>query len=146
MTMNLRSTLRTVLVAFSMGILFNSALAGEKKKDPVAEAEATEAAAEEEAESKMDPEKLRRLFEGKLVLFPVEEGGEAKVIIGQLAGKNFNYLLKVETEAVRNQLKEFNNKEVSVIGKVRNQGKYLIVSSVMRGGAAPVFVRRKGGI
>lgn len=134
------------LAVFAMAALTFDAQAGAAKKETQAELEAREAAEEDAAEAKLDPEKVKHLFDGRFVLNQTEDAKEPNAIVGTFISKNGSYLIKVESAAVREELKQYHNKEVSVVGKVRNQGKYLIVNSIVHGGAAPVFVRRKGGI
>jgi hemolysin activation/secretion protein len=93
--------------------------------------EAEEAAKEEEEEQKLPPDKQPRSdYEGKLNLTPPE--GAPKGVIGTFVLKNnTSILLKVEDPNLEPQLKIYHGKNITLLAKVRNQGKYLVAYGVV---------------
>ncbi|HYG76705.1 MAG TPA: hypothetical protein VEK08_17000 [Planctomycetota bacterium] len=115
------------------------------KKDSLLVAEEKEAQAEDEAEAKLDPETIQRRFEGKLALYP-EADPANPIIVGTFSVGTNVYLLKVADAQQVTRLRQYSGKVVTLVGKIRNSGKYFIYSDVIEGGAAPIYVRRRGGI
>jgi hypothetical protein len=114
-----------------------SVLAGQKKEDPERELMARE----DEQASKMDAECGSPLVHfdarGKLKLYPVEDPAKLPEIVGELAAPGRTYLIKLASDAVHAELKPWNGREVTLMGKLRCEGKYFIVRGISGGGAPP---------
>jgi len=139
-----------LLMAVCAALLYApSAEAGEAKpkpkKDPLLVAEEKEAQAEDEAEAKLDLDSIQRRFEGKVALYPEPDAANPSVVGTFSVGAQV-YLLKIQEPQRITKLKPFDGKSVTLVGKMRNSGKYFICSDVIEGGAAPIYVRRRGGI
>jgi len=115
-----------------------------------AEEDKNEAAviAKEEAEAaQLDAESNNPLknfvARGKFLLLP--EGDERKndQVLGELRTGNAVYLVKPMYDESRKILTTLNGKEVTLMGKLRAEGKYFIVEDSSGGGAKPVEKRNK---
>jgi len=120
--------------------------AEKSRKETPQEVEAREAAEEEEAEQSLDSEALKKLFEGKVSLYSADQSGERPDVVGMFRTESATYLLKVQSPDLLAMLKQYDGKQATLNGKIRNKGKFLIVVSITQSGAAPLFVRRRGGI
>ena len=113
--------------------------------------EAKEAAAEDEEEkslSEADQILAIKSVRGKLTLNSSDGGEDGADAIGMLTEDGGKiYLLKLEKMELLKTLRTFNGKTVALQGKLRNKGKYLVVSAVTEpgGGAAPDR-KKRGGI
>ncbi len=127
--------------------LATGVFAAEKsKKETPQEVEAREAADEDQAEQALDSETMKKLFEGKVSLFTADETGDRTDVVGQFRTATGTFLLKVQSPDLLASLKAFDGKNATLNGKIRNKGKFFIVVSITQPGAAPLFVRRRGGI
>jgi hypothetical protein len=115
------------------------------KKDPALAAEEKEAQAEEEAESKLNQELVKIRFEGKVTLY-LEPDQSNPSVVGTFTSSGQVYLLKVPDPQQVTRLKEYNGKTVTLVGKIRNAGKYFVYREIIEGGAAPAAYRKRGGI
>lgn len=108
------------------------------------EQERKEAQEEEEKESKL-PEveqiALTKAYMGTLQLIKNEENPE---VVGQLVTTTGPMILKLSQPTLLKELVPFNQKTISLTGKLRNNGKYLLVTSVV-GAPPPAFERKKRG-
>jgi hypothetical protein len=109
--------------------------------------EAAQIAKEEEAAAKLDGESMDPLknfsARGKFVLLPDGDERKTEDVIGQFATPQRVYLVKPMFPASREILKALNGKEVTLMGKLRAEGKYFIVEDSSGGGAKPVEKRSK---
>ena len=138
-----------ILVALAgMSLAITNSTASEKtqKKDPQLAAEEKEAQAEEDAEQTLDPDSIKRLFQGKFTVYKSEEAEMAPDVIGAFTADNHIYLVKASAPGVTQKLLLNDGKQTTLVGKVRNQGKYIIVQEVAESGAVPVDSRKRGGI
>ena len=131
--------------------------AKDKPKD--AEAEALEAAKEDAEEAAITnmAEQLRKYqheFHGTFLLPSDPSQKTSAAVVGTFVtddkdrNPNQTYLLKVAdgNKKLLETLKRFDMKKVTVQGKLRNQGKYLIATAVSEPAAGqPVQERRSGG-
>jgi hypothetical protein len=108
-----------------------------------AEEEAKQAAEEKAAEEKLG-ERLQVNFSGKVILTPQEKENPDVVGVFQSSGRTF--LLKLENPSLLNTLKAHNGKEVSLVGRPRNQGKYFLAWGIDQPGAPRVFTRTRGSL
>lgn len=119
-----------VWAAFAVSFLFMGAPAGaaDTKKDLEAEKEAKQAAEEESREQRetgwaYKPVNLR----GRISLLPIQDGDTANTVAGSFATQQGTFLLKFEKMDLRRlMLREYNNKDITLVGKVRNEGKYFV--------------------
>ena len=127
------STLTLLASAFSLLLLLNTTLHAAEKQTPEEKAEAKEAADEDDRAAKIDGEvsdPLKYLVvKGTLTLDESAKGP----VLGTISGKDGTYQIKLENEAVRELLFKHNNKAVTLGGKLRNKGKYLLVRDVIQG-------------
>lgn len=113
-------------------------------------AEKTEAERAEDAEAAEEERKLEEAgripndgYEfsggGRLLLSNGVMDPERPGVLGVFRTKARVYLVKVDEEALRGKLAKFNGKMVTLGGKIRNGGKYLVVQEVLSqpGGLAP---------
>lgn len=108
------------------------------------EQEAKEAQEEVEAESKLPEAEqigLVKSFAGTLQLMKNEENPE---VVGQLVTASGPMQLKLSEPSLLKALQPFNQKAILLTGKLRNKGKYLVVSAVV-GAPPPAFERKKRG-
>ncbi len=113
------------------------------------ESEADQAAKEEENEKKLNEIEqinLIKTITGRLALSgdPGADGGD---VVGTISDTTKSYLLKLEKPELMQALKPYNGKTISLKGKLRNKGKYLVVSAVSEpssAGSAPDRVKRGG--
>jgi len=69
--------------------------------------------------------------EGRLALANYVMDKERPSVVGVFNSRGRTYQLKLEKESLRKELAKFNGKKVTLGGKVRNKGKYLIVQEVL---------------
>jgi len=69
--------------------------------------------------------------EGKLTLATWTMDEQRPSILGIFTSRGRTYQVKVAREPLRKALARFNGKQVTLGGKVRNEGKYLIVQEVL---------------
>jgi hypothetical protein len=140
------TTMRLLLGLVSALLCANfTASAQDAKTKKELSAEEKEAQAEEEAESKLNQDLVQIRFEGKLMLYG-EPDQSNPVIVGTFTSSGRVYLLKVAEPPQVARLKEYNGKTVTLIGKIRNSGKYFVFRDIIEGGAAPAAYRKRGGI
>jgi hypothetical protein len=108
--------------------------------------EEKEAAAEEAAELKLDPEFVIKVHEGMLNLYPPAQTRDAHAPIGTLNTGEKTFLLKVDSAELRAALKACDGKQTRLGGKLRNKGKYLLALEILAAGAAPTYTRKRGGV
>ena len=75
-------------------------------------------------------------YTGRLALNPVQDGETADTVVGAFATKEGTFQLKFapEAAALRKTLMQKNGKDVTLIGKLRNERKYFVVTSMIPGG------------
>ncbi len=126
----MKSELRGVfgVLLLGAGLSMCSALRSEDAKS-----EADTIAAEDAAAAKLDPEIRSPLngmvFEGLFSLQSADQTGDAE-ILGTFKTADNIYLVKAATPEMKKQLPLYNNKKASVFGKIRNDGKYIIVIKI----------------
>ena len=142
-----------VLCAFGLA---SSAFAGEKTSPTQKrwEGERKEAEAEEQREAELTFEekaKMRAQYRGILALQDGLDDGNPDVIgsfTAEDAGGSRIYMLKIENKELIRMLKTLDRKKVALSGKVRNGGKYLLVTGVTDQSGGPPRNRRRaqGGL
>lgn len=139
--------LKTVLLCFALLLtLAPSSFAAQPKSEGTAEARQAES--EEEAAHQANPENIFSDINGKVTLFTKEQTEEYKDsgVVGTFATEKTVYLIKVESEKASDALKAFDGKVCTVSGKIRNEGKYLIIRKVELNGAEYIYKKRRGGV
>ena len=100
--------------------------------------------AKEIAEEEKLGEDLQVLFTGKVILTPKQEEHPDVVGVFQYSGHSF--LLKLDKKDLLTTLKTCNRKEVTLVGRPRNKGKYFLAWGIELSGAAPVHTRTRGSL
>ena len=138
------------LAVFAFMLVPVCAQAAEKKtkQELEQEKEAKDAAAEDEAEKAM-PEnqqmKAIKNVDGRLVLVPPEDKDANPAVIGTLTSATASYQLKLGEPALMAKLKTYDKKIVALQGRLRNEGKYFVVSGIVEKSAGGVVERTKRG-
>ena len=139
----------SVFLVMILLVLCNAVSAAEKPKkiDPEKEAESKLMQAEDEAELALS-DHLKSEYDGKISLYPVEQGQQLPDVVGTFITSGRIHLLKLTSPTLYTSLLPFNNKDVTMVGKIRANGKYFIAGAVMMksDGAAPVHARKRGGL
>src|SRR5438046_572701 len=110
MNMNFKICAAAFLVL--MFVAANLHASEKPKKLTAVEAESIEAAQEDDAEQTVDSETLKRLFEGKVMLYPAEATAERPEVIGIFRCGQTDYLIKLASPDLLQQLKELDGKQV----------------------------------
>lgn len=111
-------------------------------EDTAAADEARQEAEEKAAEEKLG-DRLQVNFTGKLILTPQSENPD---VVGVFQSSGRAFLLKLDNPALLNTLKTHNGKEVTLVGRPRNQGKYFLAWGIDLPSAPPVFTRTRGSL
>ena len=133
--------IRTTLVAcLSSALLLVPLRLAAEEKDSDEEKERKEAAAEEQKEAEKSGLAFRPVtLKGRLALNPIQDGETAETVVGAFATKEGVFQVKFDREAaeLRKSLLARNGKEMTLIGKLRNQRKYFVVTGEIAGGSPP---------
>jgi hypothetical protein len=108
--------------------------------------ETKEAREEIELESKLSEVEqiaLVKSFAGKLQLLRSDENPQ---VIGQLMTTQGPIALKLEKPDILDELKPYNMKDVTLNGKLRNKGKYLVVTGLHPAPPPGAERKKRGGI
>lgn len=131
-----------------IAVIFLMILAGVcAAEETLDQKEAKEAAAEEAAERNLpEDQQFAKTFAGKLSLTTTDWKSDS-LVIGTFSVENGpTYQLRLSSAALLKQLTAYDNKKCTLLGKLRNKGKYLIASSVIELSAKPVERRKRGGM
>jgi len=115
-------------------------LSAEKTKAELAEeAEAAEEERKLDEAGKLPEDGYEFMEAGKLFLSNAVMDPARPSVLGVFRSGKRAYQVKVAEESLRKELTKFNGKFVTLGGKIRNDGKYLIVQEVLSraGGLAP---------
>ena len=121
-------------------------LRAEDKKQTPEQREAAEAEAEEKDEIATQGEQAKRIFEGRLSVDAIEEGKEPPSVVGSFTSEGKTYALKITSPDLYAQLKKFDGKQVTLIGRPRNQEKYFVANGIQLPAAKPVYSRPRGSL
>jgi hypothetical protein len=137
----------SVLILLLLLSLSHTAFAAQPRANTQVDTEAKRAAEEEEAEKSLNGEDSRKdpCLYGKVTLSPPDPDRKDKVIGTFTVGPK-QYFLKVEKDDLRIALSDYNGKEVSLQGKIRNDGKYFIALIIFGAGAPPSQLRNSEGL
>ncbi len=145
---------KTVLIAMVL-FGFSAALSAAEKVDNLQkrwDAERREADEEAQREERLSIEqkaKMKSLFNGVLTIQGDLDNGNPEVV-GALTCTDDQriYLLKLEAKDVIKVLQRNDNKKITLSGRVRNSGKYLVVTGLVEHQPGPPRVARRsmGGI
>jgi len=122
---------------------------GEKDKASGQEKEAAEAAAEEEAEKKLDEMDSKRsvTLTGRFSRDALAPEDTPPGVVGVFSATDGNlYLVKLADQGMLKLLCSYDKKDVTLAGKLRNKGKYLIVETVIAGEPKPLPRVKRVGI
>ena len=120
------------------------AVAEEQKVDP----EAKQAADEDAAEKNLPEDaQMGKQYNGLFsTVLPDSTTPNPQVVGTFLADNGQTFLIKLVDPAIMKRLSLYDNKKVVLSGKVRNQGKYLVVIGVIETPPGPVMRRKRGGM
>ena len=141
----MRSISSLILIAF----LFVSAtaFAANSKEDAAAKAEAELIAREDQQARTLDGDSPSPLIhfdvKGKLALYAEDDPERKNNVIGVFSTEKGTFLVKASSDTILKLITPYDKKEVTLIGKLRGEGKYFIVSGVGGGGAPPVAKTNK---
>ena len=139
----------SLLFVVAMALSLDGLQAAEKKETPK-EREAREAAAEALAESKLPESEQIALFQkyaGRYNPNPAEDNPENPEVIGTLTTTQGNtYQLKLAKPDLLKRLQDHVKEVVVLTAKLRNGGKYLLVSDLTLPEAPPLERKKRGGI
>ena len=109
------------------------------KAEQAEEAEAAEEERKLDEAGKLPEDGYEFMEAGKLFLSNAVMDPARPSVLGVFRSGKRAYQVKVAEESLRKELTKFNGKYVTLGGKIRNKGKYLIVQEVMSqaGGLAP---------
>ena len=139
--------LRIAMLVLPAMIMATSLRAEDDKLKAKLDDEHRQAAEEDEAERNKDESKVtENSFSGKLVLSTDPSQNENPEVIGNINltdGRTFQ--IKVREQNLLKTLQPYNNREVKVLGRIRNQGAYLIVDMVVPPPIPVVDTQKKRG-
>ncbi|HYG75897.1 MAG TPA: hypothetical protein VEK08_12915 [Planctomycetota bacterium] len=136
------------IMTFSMGVF------SAEKPQKRWETERQEAQLEEQREQQLSFEEKARMRYQYRGILQIEEGlddGNPDVVgsfVAEDAGGHRVYMLKIEDPSLVSKLKALDRKKVALVGKIRNSGKYILVSAVVDQSGSPIRSRRRaqGGL
>lgn len=112
------------------------------KEDAAAKAEAALIAREDEEAGKLDGESMSPLkhfdAKGKLTLYGTDDPEKTGTAIGVFTCEKGTFIVRASSPTIQKLVEPYDKKEVTLIGKLRGEGKYFIVDGVGGGGAPPV--------
>jgi hypothetical protein len=135
---------------FALVFSFSAAGAAEKKQKETEEEKEAKRAAEEDAQEAATSGLAFKpvTLKGRLSLIEIQDGDTANTVAGTFATNQGTFQLKCETLAFRKSLQQNNNKEVFLLGKIRNDGKYFVAHAIEGKGVTPVSpqLTKPGGL
>jgi hypothetical protein len=128
----LRATASVTGILFLALVVTCQAVSAEKTK--AEQAEEAEAAAEERAlekQGRLPEDGYEFTAPGRLALATHTMDEDRPSVVGIFTAYGKTYQLKLAEASLRKKLEKFNGKTVTLGGKIRNTGKYLIVQAVL---------------
>ena len=143
MKMNSQSRIIILAIAMAVGLHASHAVCAD---DTLLEREAKQAAAEDLAEKQLpEGQQFGKAYSGTFTL--TNDDLKKSAVVGRYDVDNgASFLVKVTDSALLKRLALYDNKKCVVNGKVRNEGKYLIVTTLVEIGGAPPVRRKRGGM
>jgi len=139
-----------MLAALAFVLSTCAAGAAEKpKKETEEEKEAKKAAEEDAQEAATSGTAFRAVtLKGRLTVNPIQDGDTVRTVAGSLATVQGTFVLKVESMRFREVLAKHDGKDVTLIGKMRNEGKYFVALSIDAPGFTPKqpLILKPGGM
>jgi hypothetical protein len=131
-----------ILLIASLAVAMSFAAAAESQ----AEQEAKQAAAEEAAEKLLpEDQQFGKPYSGTFNLSAKDD--QNPQVIGRFAvDKGATYLVKLNDPGLLKRLSLYDNKKCTLTGKLRNEGKYLLVTTVIESAPTPPARRKRGGL
>jgi hypothetical protein len=144
MQRELKNVLATLMLAGICATLQHCAVAEESKDD----AEAKQAAKEEDDEKKLPEDRqFGKPYSGTFSLYAADPNQPNPQVVGTFTVDNGPTLLvKLNEPTVLKRLTVYDNKKCVLLGKLRNNGKYIVVSSVIEQAPTPAMRRKRGGM
>lgn len=121
------------IMAASLCVAFLSAAhAADKQASTRPDTEALIAAREDEIEAKLPlDQRPKRQYKGRLALYADGPSADAPAVYGSLSTERDGaFLIKLARPDVLDEMKKYNQQVVSLEGRVRVQGKYLVVERI----------------
>ena len=119
-------------------------------EDSPEEQEAKQAAKEAEAEKSLpEDQQFGHAYVGTLSLIPVDPTQPKPTVIGTFTldkGTTLQLKLAEVNDSLVKRMSLYDNKKCTLFGKLRNNAKYLVVSSIIEMPNAPVMKRKRGGM
>jgi len=129
------------------GLLLAVVSAAEAKEDPAAKAEAELIAREDDEAKRLSIESKSPLVSfdarGRVNFYPPDAPERKNNSCGIFASDKGTYIFKVANPEILKRVEAYDRKEVTLIGKLRGDGKYFIVEGIGGGGAPPVAKSNK---
>ena len=121
--------------------------AAEPKPDPKEEAEKKQAQTEQEADRDNLNSGTQTTYAGRIDLDPIEEDKPLPKTFGNftVAKGGSTYAVKLSDPHLYKVLSPYNGKTVAVLAKLRNDGKYLVITGLVTAENTPKGVGKRGG-
>jgi hypothetical protein len=135
-----------LLLALALGNTKHSAFAEESQEEREAKQAADEAAAEKNLP---EDQQYGKSYNGTLNLVVIDPTQPKPAVIGTFTidkGATLQLKLAELNDSLMKRISLYDNKKCTLFGKLRNNGKYLIVSSIIEMANAPVMKRKRGGM
>ncbi|HYG73613.1 MAG TPA: hypothetical protein VEK08_01170 [Planctomycetota bacterium] len=121
-------------------------LAGQKGESQI-EKEAARAAEEDAAAAARKSDQLYEIsMRGKLQIDAEKKADPKALVLGTFAAEGRLFEVKADSPLVRQDLEKNDGRELTLEGKIRNDGKYFIVQNVPSPPPPPVKLRNRKGI
>ena len=141
--------LTAMLAALALSTTLPSAVCAESPESEAA-AEARQYQSEEAAdfEKNGDKELAYASHQGLLKLYSQAQSDASgdTTILGTFESGEATYLVKTTGEEVKKALEKLDGKRCSLKAKIRNNGKFIIVKSIVLAGPGDAGARRRGGL
>jgi hypothetical protein len=117
------------------------------KEDPAAKAEAEQIAKEEEEARRLGSESNSPLVNfdarGRLTFYPADSVERKNNAFGIFASEKGTYIFKIVSPELLKKIETYDRKDVTLLGKLRGEGKYFIIEGIGGGGAPPAAKTNK---
>jgi hypothetical protein len=137
--MNVNAFYRSLICT---AVLLALAPAVHSKEDPAAKAEAEQIAKEEEEARRLGSESNSPLVnfdaKGRIAFYPPDAPERKNDAFGIFATDKGTYIFKVLNPEMLKKIETYDRKDVTLLGKLRGEGKYFIIEGIGGGGAPPV--------
>jgi hypothetical protein len=118
--------------------------AAEKEKSDKEKGREAEAAAEEQLDG--DDSRRNPLLRGKVIMFTAANPDDPAIIGLFITTDKRRFKLEVAREELKAQIRKLSKKEMTLSGKIRDEGTTFIADGIEGGGPPPGLVRNPDGI